>query len=101
MGDIVGIQGCPGGNYVGKGSVIKRGLEENKLTSVEENLAVESSVDLRDRGYNNVSSISSNTLFSFLAPSLSTELLSSFSFEQDSSTSALSSDTGVESELCC
>ena len=40
MVDIVGIQGCPGGNYVGIGSVIKRGLEENKLTSVEENLAV-------------------------------------------------------------
>ena len=93
-GDIAGLGGGPGGDGGGIGGV-------SKLTSVEENLAVGSSLDLRDRGSNNVSIISSNTSFPFLAPSLSTELLSSFSLEQDSSTSSLSRDTGVETELCC
>ena len=97
-GDIAGLGGGPGGDGEGRGGVCKGGLKESKLTSVEENLAVGSSGDLRDRGCNNVSIISSNTSSLLLAHSLSNGSLSSFSLEKDSSTSSLSSGTGVESE---
>ena len=75
-GDIAGVGGGPGGDGVGIGGVSKGGLNESKLTLVEENLAVGSSGDLRDRGCNNVSIVSSNTSSLLSAPSLS---LSSFS----------------------
>ena len=97
-GDIAGLGGGPGGDGEGRGGVCKGGLKESKLTSVEENLAVGRSGDLRDRGCKNVSITSSNTSLWLLAPSLSTESSSYFSLEKDSSISPLSSDAGVESE---
>ena len=71
-GDIAGLGGGPGGDSEGVGGVTKGGLKQSKLTSVEENPAVGSSGDFRDKGCNNVSIIS-NTSALLLAPSLSNE----------------------------
>ena len=72
-GDIAGPGGGPGRDGEGIEGVGKGGLKESKLTLVEENLAVGSSGDLRDRGCNNVSIVSSNTSSLLSAPSLSNE----------------------------